>query len=91
VSGSLGVLSGSKFWAYDPSKGKPHDGLSYWSGFSIGVGKSLSLTKSNSAKTSGNIMSKLGSLSGNAQIQYYYLLHGNGSDYLPTCKKDVSG
>ena len=79
VTGSVNLkavsLIGSKFYGYDPSKPKPVG--PYWHGFEVGVGKSL-----------GKVTSR--SVAANAQIQYFYLLYGNGGDYLKN-GEDVSG
>jgi len=73
-------LVGSEFWGYDPSKPRPSD-EPYWTGFEVGVGKSLGKSKNTSRGVSANV-----------QRQYYYLLYGNGRDYLrDKSKEDVSG
>jgi len=82
VTGSVNVspvisLVGTKFWGYDPSKPKPQN-QPYWHGFEVGLGRTFT----------GK--STAGSIAANLQIQYFYLLYGNGGDYLKN-GTDVSG
>jgi RHS repeat-associated protein len=97
LSGSMSFagwgISGSKFTSLKPGTNLQLN-ESIWSGYSIGVSRSA-------GGASGSLnLSRIKDIFKNASIknssintggQYYWMIYGNGSDFIPSSNEDVSG